>query len=67
MVIADLTAQVEQANSGAQDAKNATQSITGSIEELKMSVDRTYLFSLIGGRNGRRGYCDWSRGPITQR
>ena len=55
MVIADLTAQVEQANSGAQDAKNATQSITGSIEELKMSVDRTYLFSLIGVGTGAAG------------
>jgi hypothetical protein len=45
---ADLAAQVEEANSAAQAANNATQGITDSIEELGISVDRTYLFSLIG-------------------
>src|ERR671917_2273740 len=47
-VITDLTAQVEQANVVAQEASNATQSVSESIEELKMSADRAYLFSLIG-------------------
>jgi hypothetical protein len=45
---ADLAAQVEEANSAAQAANNATQGITDSIEELGISVDRTYLFSLVG-------------------
>ena len=55
MVIADLTAQVEQSNVAAQEANNATQSITGSIEELKTSADRAYLFSLIGVGAGTAG------------
>src|SRR5215216_96454 len=55
IVIADLTAQVEQSNVAAQEAKNATQSITGSIEELKTSADRAYLFSLIGVGAGTAG------------
>jgi hypothetical protein len=54
-VITDLTAQVEQANIVAQEASNATQSITESIEELKMSADRAYLFSLIGIGAGAAG------------
>lgn len=54
-VITDMTAQVEQANLEAQDANNATQSITESIEELKMSADRAYLFSLIGVGAGAAG------------
>jgi hypothetical protein len=55
MVIADLTAQVEQSNVAAQEANNATQSITGSIEEMKTSADRAYLFSLIGVGAGIAG------------
>jgi hypothetical protein len=55
VVIADLTAQVEQSNVAAQEANNATQSITGSIEELKTSADRAYLFSLIGVGAGTAG------------
>lgn len=55
IVIADLTAQVEQSNVAAQEANNATQSITGSIEELKTSADRAYLFSLIGVGAGTAG------------
>jgi hypothetical protein len=55
IVIADLTAQVEQSNVTAQEANNATQSITGSIEELKTSADRAYLFSLIGVGAGTAG------------
>jgi hypothetical protein len=54
-VITDLTAQVEQANVVAQEANNATQSIGNSIEELKISVDRAYLFSLIGIGAGAAG------------
>jgi hypothetical protein len=55
MVIADLTAQVEQSNVAVQEANNATQSITGSIEEMKTSADRAYLFSLIGVGAGIAG------------
>ena len=54
-VITDLTAQVEEANVVAQEANNATQSVTESIEELKMSADRAYLFSLIGVGAGAAG------------
>lgn len=54
-VITDLTAQVEQANVVAQEASNATQSVSESIEELKMSADRAYLFSLIGIGAGAAG------------
>jgi hypothetical protein len=39
----------------AQEADNATQSIAESIEELKMSADRAYLFSLIGVGAGAAG------------
>ncbi len=54
-VITDLTAQVEEANVVAQEAYNATQSVADSIEELKMSADRAYLFSLIGVGAGAAG------------
>jgi hypothetical protein len=54
-VITDLTAQVEQANIVAQEASNATQSVSESIEESKMSADRAYLFSLIGIGAGAAG------------
>jgi hypothetical protein len=54
-VITDLTAQVEEANLVAQEASNATQSVTESIEELSMSADRAYLFSLIGVGAGAAG------------
>src|SRR5919106_2067368 len=54
-VITDLTAQVEEANVVAQEASNATQSVTESIEGLKMSADRAYLFSLIGVGAGAAG------------
>ena len=47
VVITDLTAQVEEANIAAQNANNATQGIMDSIEELRISADRAYLFSLI--------------------
>jgi len=54
-VITDLTAQVEEANLVAQEASNTTQSVTESIEELSMSADRAYLFSLIGVGAGAAG------------
>jgi hypothetical protein len=54
-VITDLTAQVEEANVVAQEASNATQSVTESIEELNTSADRAYLFSLIGVGAGAAG------------
>jgi hypothetical protein len=55
MVITDLTTQIEEANISAQEANNSTQSVAESIEELKMSADRAYLFSLIGLGAGTAG------------
>jgi len=55
MVITDLTTQIEQASISAQEANNSTQSVAESIEELKISVDRAYLFSLIGLGVGTAG------------
>jgi hypothetical protein len=55
MVISDLTTQIEEASISAQEAKNSTQSVAESIEELKMSVDRAYLFGLIGLGAGTAG------------
>ena len=54
-VVADLTAQVEQSNVAAQQANNATQSITESVGVLQTSSDRAYLFSLIGVGVGAAG------------
>jgi hypothetical protein len=54
-VIADLTAQGEEANVVAQEANNATQGVSESIEELRISTDRAYLFSLIGVGAGAAG------------
>jgi hypothetical protein len=55
VVISDLTAQVEEGNIAAQNANNATQGIMESIEELRTSSDRAYLFSLIGVGAGVAG------------
>ena len=55
MVITDLTTQIEEASIAAQEANNSTQSVAESIEELKMSADRAYLFSLIGLGAGTAG------------
>lgn len=55
MVITDLTTQIEQASISAQEANNSTQSVAESIEELKISADRAYLFSLIGLGVGTAG------------
>jgi hypothetical protein len=43
-VITDLTAQVDQANIAAKEAKNATE----SSAQLKSTVDSAYLFGMIG-------------------
>jgi hypothetical protein len=48
IVITGLTAQVDQANVVAEDARNVSQSATESAEELKMAADRAYLFGMIG-------------------
>ena len=55
VVIADLTAQVEEANVEAQNANNATRGIIESIEDLRISADRAHLFSLIGVGAGVAG------------
>jgi hypothetical protein len=55
MVITDLTTQIEEASIAAQEANNSTQSVAESIEELKISADRAYLFSLIGLGAGTAG------------
>lgn len=55
LVITDLTTQIEEANIAAQEASNATQTVAESIEELKTSTDRAYLFSLIGVGAGVAG------------
>lgn len=55
VVIADLTAQVEEANIEAQNANNATRGVIESIEDLRISADRAYLFSLIGVGAGVAG------------
>ena len=55
MVITDLTTQIEEANISAQEANNSTQSVAESLEELKVSADRAYLFSLIGLGAGTAG------------
>jgi hypothetical protein len=55
VVIADLTVQVEEANMEAQNANNATRGIIESIEDLRISADRAYLFSLIGVGAGVAG------------
>jgi hypothetical protein len=55
IVITDLTTQIEDASIAAQEANNSTQSVAESIEELKVSADRAYLFSLIGLGAGTAG------------
>jgi hypothetical protein len=55
IAITDLTTQIEEASIAAQEANNSTQSVAESIEELKMSADRAYLFSLIGLGAGTAG------------
>ncbi len=53
---ADLDARVDQFSAAAaQQANNATQSITESINGLKTSADLAYLFSLVGVGAGTAG------------
>jgi hypothetical protein len=47
-VIADLAAQVDEANIAAEEAKTAAAAATQSSAELKMAADRAYLFGMIG-------------------
>ena len=47
-VISDLTAQIDRANTAAEQAKEAAQSATSSAGELKAASDRAYLFSMVG-------------------
>jgi hypothetical protein len=55
MIITDLTSQVEEANIAAVQANNSTQSVAESIEEFRVSSERSYLFSLIGVGAGVAG------------
>jgi hypothetical protein len=55
MIITDLTSQVEEANIAAAQANNSTQSVAESIEEFRVSSERSYLFSLIGVGAGVAG------------
>jgi hypothetical protein len=47
-VIADLAAQVDEANIAAEEAKTAAASATAASSELKTAADRAYLFGMIG-------------------
>lgn len=47
-VITGLTAQVEEANILAEEARNASQAATESALELEVAADRAYLFGMIG-------------------
>ena len=47
-MIADLAAQVDEANIAAEEAKTAAASATESSSELKTAADRAYLFGMIG-------------------
>jgi hypothetical protein len=47
-VIADLAAQVDEANVAAEEARASAASATESSAELKMAADRAYLFGIIG-------------------
>ena len=46
--VADLTAQSDQANVVAEEAKLAAQSATQSSNDLKLAADGAYLFGMIG-------------------
>jgi hypothetical protein len=54
-VIADLAAQVDEANIAAEEAKTAAASATESSSELKLAADRAYLFGIIGVGVGAAG------------
>ncbi|HEX6281239.1 MAG TPA: hypothetical protein VFZ67_03340 [Nitrososphaera sp.] len=54
-VITGLTAQIDEANLVAEDARNASRSATESAEELKLAADRAYLFGMIGIGVGAAG------------
>jgi hypothetical protein len=54
-VITGLTAQIDEANVVAEDARNATLSATESAQEARLAADRAYLFGMIGIGVGAAG------------
>lgn len=54
-VITGLTAQIDEANVVAEDAKNASLSATESAQESRLAADRAYLFGMIGIGVGAAG------------
>jgi hypothetical protein len=54
-VITGLTAQIDEANVVAEDARNATLSATESAQEARLAGDRAYLFGMIGIGVGAAG------------
>lgn len=47
-IINDLTAQVDEANIAAKEAKSAADNASESSVEIKTAVDKAYLFGIIG-------------------
>jgi hypothetical protein len=54
-VITGLTAQIDEANVLAEDARNASLSATESAQEARLASDRAYLFGMIGIGVGAAG------------
>jgi hypothetical protein len=54
-VITGLTAQIDEVNVVAEDAKNASLSATESAQESRLAADRAYLFGMIGIGVGAAG------------
>ena len=54
-VITGLTAQIDEANAAAEDARNASLSVTESAQEARLAADRAYLFGMIGIGVGAAG------------
>ena len=54
-VITGLTAQIDEANVVAEDAKNASLSANESAEQVRLAADRAYLFGMIGIGVGAAG------------
>jgi hypothetical protein len=47
-VISDLTAQVDAANTAAEEARTAAEAATETTDEIKAEADRAYLIGLVG-------------------
>jgi hypothetical protein len=54
-VITDLTAQVDQATTASEEAREAAQAATNSAGELKLAADRAYIFGMVGVGAGVAG------------